>query len=114
MPGWQGAYDRISFCTVLANMNASLQRLGPGHLSLSVAAAIWLPCVHFCFSHNQDSAESEHGISGQARKMAARHLQLWTDPVLKNHELQRMRGSNAEWDFMGRSFLVWSLAEMAV
>ena len=25
-----------------------------------------------------------------------------------------MRGSNAEWDFMGRSFLVWSLANMCL
>ena len=24
-----------------------------------------------------------------------------------------MRVSNAEWDFMGRSYLVWSLANMA-
>jgi len=25
-----------------------------------------------------------------------------------------MRASNAEWDFMGRSYLVWSLANMAL
>jgi hypothetical protein len=25
-----------------------------------------------------------------------------------------MRASNAEWDFMGRSFLVWSLANMGL
>ena len=25
-----------------------------------------------------------------------------------------MRASNAEWDFMGRSFLVWSLANMSL
>jgi hypothetical protein len=39
---------------------------------------------------------------------------MWTDPRLKNHEIERMRRSNAEWDFMGRSFLVWSLAEMGL
>ena len=25
-----------------------------------------------------------------------------------------MRSSNAEWDFMGRSFLVWSLVKMGL
>lgn len=46
--------------------------------------------------------------------MAAGHLQLWTDPVLLKKELEKMRASNAEWDFMGRSYLVWSLANMAL
>ena len=54
------------------------------------------------------------GVAPQAQQLAARHLQLWTDPELKKRELERMRHSNAEWDFMGRSFLVWSLAEMSL
>jgi hypothetical protein len=41
-------------------------------------------------------------------------LYLWTDPQLRSEELKRMRASNAEWDFMGRSFLVWSLANMGL
>src|SRR5205807_348885 len=54
------------------------------------------------------------GISPKARQLAARHLQLWTDPTLRRRELEKMRASNAEWDFMGRSFLVWSLANMGL
>jgi hypothetical protein len=95
-------------------MKSFLQRIGLGVLSLAVATALWLPCVHFVFASRQSSFHSETGISPKAQQMAARHLQLWTDPALKKYELERMRGSNAEWDFMGRSFLVWSLAEMSL
>ncbi len=49
-----------------------------------------------------------------ARQLAARHLELWTDPELRRNEVEKMRKSNAEWDFMGRSFLVWALAEMCL
>jgi hypothetical protein len=56
----------------------------------------------------------EAGISPKARQLAARHLHLWNDPALRQAELKKMRGSNAEWDFMGRSFLVWSLANMGL
>ena len=48
------------------------------------------------------------------KTLAARQLKLWTDPVLLEVELRRMRGSNAEWDFMGRSFLVWALANIGL
>jgi len=54
------------------------------------------------------------GLSQTAQALAARHLELWTDPKLKAQELDRMRHSNAEWDFMGRTFLVWSLADMSL
>ena len=53
-------------------------------------------------------------MSPKARQLAARHLQLWTEPSLRQAELKKMRGSNAEWDFMGRSFLVWSLVNMGL
>jgi hypothetical protein len=46
--------------------------------------------------------------------LAARHLRLWIEPKLREQELRKMRASNAEWDFMGRSFLVWSLANMGL
>lgn len=91
-----------------------LGRISLGIVSLILATAIWLPCVHLCFISRHKLPSKENGISIQAQKLAARHLQLWTDPALKKYEVERMRGSNAEWDFMGRSFLVWSLAEMAM
>jgi hypothetical protein len=46
--------------------------------------------------------------------LAARHLDIWTHDSLRECEFERMRATNAEWDFMGRSFLVWSLANMVL
>src|SRR5690349_4444358 len=90
------------------------QRLLWGSLALGVAAAIWLPSVHLFFRNCESSFRCANGVSLKARELAARHLLMWNDPKLKNSEVERMRRSNAEWDFMGRSFLVWSLAEMGL
>lgn len=81
-------------------------------VALVLATAIWIPSVHLLFARR--AAPPSAGISPQARALAARHLELWNDPRLKQRELERMRRSNAEWDFMGRTFLVWSLAEMSL
>src|SRR6185295_10784311 len=87
---------------------------GRGSLAFVLALAIWLPCLHLFFRKPLSNFYQENGISPKARQLAARHLQLWTDPKLRQAELKKMRGSNAEWDFMGRSFLVWSLANMGL
>jgi hypothetical protein len=81
---------------------------------LMVAAAIWLPCVHLLFARPVSVFYVKEGLSPKARALAARHMQLWTDPPLRQQELDRMRVSNAEWDFMGRSYLVWALANMGL
>jgi hypothetical protein len=39
---------------------------------------------------------------------------MWTDPALRDEAIQGMRATNAEWDFMGRTFFVLSLADMAL
>ncbi len=41
-------------------------------------------------------------------------MHLWTDPQERQRELEKMRTTNAEWDFMGRSFLVWALANRSL
>ena len=48
-----------------------------------------------------------------ARRMAQRHLDLWVTPA-GGGEIERMRVNNPEWDFMGRTFLVLSLANMCL
>ena len=83
-------------------------------LVLTVATAIWLPCLHLVFAKPISDFRQAQGLSPKAQQLAARHLQLWNEPDLREKELQRMRASNAEWDFMGRSFLVWSLANMGL
>lgn len=90
-----------------------LKRVGLAILVLLIATAIWLPCVHLFYTPAAREFRTD-GISSTAHALAARHLQLWTEPESRNRELAKMRRSNAEWDFMGRSFLVWSLANMTL
>jgi hypothetical protein len=95
-------------------MKAHMKRILAGLTVLVIAALIWLPCLHLLFTRPVSAFRPDQGLSPKARQLAARHLQLWTDPALREAELGKMRASNAEWDFMGRSFLVWSLANMAL
>ncbi len=95
-----------------SKLKLRLLNAGVGVLAFVLALAIWLPCLHFFFRKPVADFYQENGISPKARQLATRHLQLWTDPAQRQAELKKMRGSNAEWDFMGRSFLVWSLANM--
>lgn len=95
-------------------MKTRIQRILAGLAALMVAAIIWLPCLHLLFTRPLADFRQDPGLSPKARQLAARHLQLWTDPALREQELNKMRASNAEWDFMGRSFLVWSLANMSL
>ncbi len=101
-------------CRGLIPMKAGIKRILAGLAALAVAALIWLPCLHLFFSRPVSDFRQAEGLSPKARELAARHLQLWTDPALRETELAKMRVSNAEWDFMGRSYLVWSLANMSL
>jgi hypothetical protein len=91
-----------------------LKRTLLGILALLIAAIIWLPLVHLFFKADINQYFAKEGIAPKARLIANRHLKLWTDPIFKADEINKMRASNAEWDFMGRSFLVWSLANMGL
>lgn len=95
-------------------MKAQLKRVAIGLVALMIAATIWLPCLHFFFARSPFQFRQPQGLSPKASQLAARHLQLWTEPALRDAELKKMRASNAEWDFMGRSYLVWSMANMCL
>jgi len=82
--------------------------------ALGAASMLWLPSLHLLYTRPVSDFRSSGALSPRARQLAARHLELWTEPALLERELRRMRASNAEWDFMGRSFLVWSLANMGL
>jgi hypothetical protein len=41
-------------------------------------------------------------------------MHVWTNPATGAAEIARMRRSNAEWDFMGRTYFVLSLANVAL
>lgn len=104
-----------TFFTVNPNFIEHTRAFGRTLACLAVAAVVWLPSVHFLFRPPPTEQPQLNGpISPWARQLAARHLALWTKPELKATELDRMRRSNAEWDFMGRTFLALSLCEMSM
>jgi hypothetical protein len=85
-----------------------------GLMAVVFAALIWIPCLHLFFAKPASAFHQPQGLSPRAKQLAERHLRLWTDPKLREQELKRMRASNAEWDFMGRTYLVLSFANMAL
>lgn len=73
---------------------------------VGLACLLWVPAMHLFF--RQDA-----GAEGRERardRLLEDQLDAWEDPELRAHEVSRMRGANAEWDFMGRTFLVLALA----
>lgn len=91
-----------------------IKRAGFGVCAFVLAVGLWIPCLHLFYTKPVSNFYRAKAISPKAQELAARHLHLWTDPVVRQAELKKMRTSNAEWDFMGRSFLVWSLANMGL
>jgi hypothetical protein len=82
--------------------------------SLTVAVALWLPSLHLFFRQPVAVFQRPAGVPPKAEAVAARHLTAWSEPALLQREIARMRRTNAEWDFMGRTFFVLALCEMAV
>ncbi len=98
------------------------KRILLGVVSLLVAALIWLPALHLLYARDASNHLSPEGLSPKAMALAERHLRLWSSKT-KGHvtstcprfsEIQAMRRCNAEWDFMGRTFLVLALGNMAL
>ena len=69
--------------------------------------------MHCFFKPDVSTLRESGGITPFSEALAQRHLQIWRDPNAREREVSSMRRSNAEWDFMGRTFLVLSLAEMS-
>ena len=90
------------------------KRLLLGGVSLVLATAIWLPLLHLGFQPPLPPTKEQGEVEPLAERLAAHQLYLWTDPSARERELAKMRGTNAEWDFMGRSFLVWALANRSL
>jgi len=86
-----------------------------GVVALAIASAVWLPMLSLLYRSDPTPYFRNNGpVAPKARMLAAYHLKLWTDPALREREISKMRGANAEWDFMGRTFLVLALANMAL
>jgi hypothetical protein len=78
--------------------------------ALAAAAALWLPALHFFFASDPASAFSKDAVPQAARGLLA--------PALRSEGVsEAMAGahtSSDEWDFMGRTFTAWSLANVAL
>lgn len=86
----------------------SAKRKSPGWmapLTLLLAMLIWLPSFHLFFWSDPQAT---------AVALANRQVQLWTQPERRQGAIADMRRSNAEWDFMGRSYVAWALAQRAL
>jgi hypothetical protein len=91
-----------------------MRRFLTATVALLLAAVLWVPCLHLFFRSELDLYRLREGIPSQARKLAATHLVLWSDPHLLQQELTRMRRNNPEWDFMSRTYFVLALANMGL
>ncbi len=91
-----------------------LRRLGLTALSLVVACLLWLPALRLLHGRSDDAPAPGGPASARAHALAARAARLWRDPALREVEVAKMRAGNAEWDFMGRTFLALAMANLAL
>ena len=69
------------------------------------AFAAWLSIVHVFFAADPVVLQ---------QRLAVQQVTQWTEPEARSLALARMRSTNAEWDFMGRTFLVLALANESI
>lgn len=79
-----------------------------GCLALATAAVV--PALHLAFDADADREGRARTAAGLRATQVAREA----DPRERAAAIARMRGANAEWDFMGRTFLVLALANEAL
>ncbi len=95
-------------------MQRALLRTGLAIAALLFGAVVWLPVLHAFYTEDVAPYFSGGAVPARVEALAARHLRLWEDEALRQRERQRMRRSNAEWDFMGRTFLVLALSNLCL
>ena len=94
-------------------MTDPLKRFVATALVLAVATLLWLPAVGALF--RPDPTDLSTSPAGpRARALLGRQLALWEEPALRAAALEPMRRNNPEWDFMGRTYLVMALGNVAL
>ncbi|MEM9415605.1 MAG: hypothetical protein AAGA29_09040 [Planctomycetota bacterium] len=91
-----------------------MTRLAVGVVCLTLAAAGWLGTVHLWFTPAATTFHRDTAIAPRAHELASYQLELWSDDQQRQATQDQMRIANAEWDFMGRTFLVLALCNMAL
>lgn len=87
-----------------------MQRILRALIALALATLLWIPTVHLLFDGRADAEGRE--VTRDA--LLERQLALFDDADDRAAALARMRAANAEWDFMGRTFLVLALSNHAL
>jgi len=82
-------------------------------VALFVGAALWVPQLHRFFRPSEADAANP-SQSPLARGMLKAQLAVWEDDARRADLLARMRRTNAEWDFMGRTFVAMALLNEAL
>ncbi|XAL98530.1 hypothetical protein OT109_13190 [Phycisphaeraceae bacterium D3-23] len=89
-------------------------RIGVGLACLLVSAAGWLASVHLWYVPDAEAYHQDAAVAPRAHDLAGYQLALWSDDAQRQASQDQMRIANAEWDFMGRTFLVLALCNMAL
>jgi hypothetical protein len=93
-----------------SRMRATLTPL----VALLVAAALWIPLLSWHYRADARPVWDLARNTPQAEALAQQQLSVWRDPQGKRAALDALRRSNAEWDFMGRTFLVAGTVNLAL
>ena len=84
-------------------------------LSLLLAAGVWLPSAHLVMRPAQGAVRApDDRVAPLAEDLLRHQLALWRNRTAHRGEAERTRAGCEEWDFMGRTFLVLSLANVAM
>src|SRR5262245_48588422 len=74
-------------------------------IALLGATLVWIPSVHFFY--RPEPKEIAGGLEQRA-------LSMWSERAELDEAIARMRQTNAEWDFMSRTYLVLAFANSAL
>jgi hypothetical protein len=88
--------------------------MGLGLIALLVGACVWLPALHLIYARPAGRFHAATGVPREAEPLLKRQLALLSSKELRAQAVSPMRQANPEWDFMGRSFVAWSLANWAL
>src|SRR3954471_4141663 len=82
--------------------------------SLLIASALWLPAIHLFYGPPSAQRSHNRNLNPETAGLLERQLALWRHDANSTDDVTAMRETNSEWDLMGRTFLVLSLAELSL
>jgi hypothetical protein len=88
----------------------------PGRETASVTSTVaaWLQSKTQSIRPPLPPPKEQAEVVRLAEPLAAEQVRLWTDAAARQRDAAEMRQVNPEWDFMGRSFVVWALANRSL